>query len=117
MNVNFDLQKNVLIIQPVCDLDHHHVEQLREVIDYNIGKKEVHHILFDLSEVSFADSSGIGLILGRYKKIGEKKGQAGFINVLESVKAVLKISGVFLLAKEYKNQKAAVEALSKGGRK
>lgn len=114
MKVNFELRKNILIIKLRCDLDHHNTELIRELLDYNVEKKEVQHALFDMEDVSFMDSSGIGLILGRYKKIKAKKGRVGFINISDDILKVMKISGVFLLAKLYDSEKEALSHLSKG---
>ena len=57
MIVNFALKKNILIVRLRCDLDHHNTEKVRDVIDYNIEKKEVRHVLIDMEDVSFMDSS------------------------------------------------------------
>jgi stage II sporulation protein AA (anti-sigma F factor antagonist) len=114
MLVNFALKKNILIIRIRCDLDHHNTEKVRDVIDYNIEKKEVKHVLFDMEDVGFIDSSGIGLILGRYKKILAKNGRIGFINISHDITKMLKLSGIFLLAKIYENEKEALIQLGKG---
>ena len=114
MRVNFELRKNVLIIKLRCDLDHHNTELIRDLLDYNVEKKEVQHVLFDMEDVGFMDSSGIGLILGRYKKIKSRKGRVGFINVSNDITKMLKLSGIFLLAKLYDSEKEAMSRLSKG---
>ena len=57
------------------DIDHHSAKRVREYIDEEILKNRPHLILLDLSSVEFMDSSGLGLILGRYtcaKNIGAK---------------------------------------------
>jgi len=114
MRVNFELRKNILIIKLRCDLDHHNTELIRDLLDYNIEKKEVLHALFDMEDISFMDSSGIGLILGRYKKIKAKKGRVGFINVPPDILKIMKISGIFLLAKLFDSEKEALSTLGKG---
>ncbi len=114
MIVNFALKKNILIVRLRCDLDHHNTEKVRDVIDYNIEKKEVRHVLIDMEDVSFMDSSGIGLILGRYKKIVAKDGRIAFINIAHDIAKMLKLSGIFLLAKVYDNEKEAFIQLGKG---
>jgi stage II sporulation protein AA (anti-sigma F factor antagonist) len=87
---------------------------IRDLLDYNIEKKEVLNALFDMEDVGFMDSSGIGLILGRYKKIKAKKGRVGFINISDNILKIMKISGIFLLAKLYGSENEALSKLSKG---
>jgi stage II sporulation protein AA (anti-sigma F factor antagonist) len=114
MIVNFALKKNILIIRLRCDLDHHNTEKVRDVIDYNIEKKEVRHVLFNMEDVRFIDSSGIGLILGRYKKVVAKEGRIAFIHITHDISKMLKLSGIFLLTKVYDNEKEALIQLGKG---
>ena len=61
-----------LIISLNAELDHHLADEMREVIDEIIDERGVNRIIIDFSKVGFMDSAGIGLIMGRYKKIGIK---------------------------------------------
>ena len=47
-------------------------DEMREVIDDVIDVRGVEDIIFDFSRINFMDSAGIGLIMGRYRKIHEK---------------------------------------------
>ena len=60
---------NNLVISLNAELDHHLAEEMRQVIDDVIDKRGVTHIVFDFTKVDFMDSAGIGLIMGRYKKV------------------------------------------------
>lgn len=51
----------------MLELDHHLADEMRDVIDTIIEERGVRHLIFDFSKISFMDSSGIGLIMGRYK--------------------------------------------------
>ena len=68
-------RKNLIIVKLSCDLDHHVTEAIRSEIDMNIDNKGIKNIAFDFKNVSFKDSSGIGLIMGRYKKIRPMGGE------------------------------------------
>ena len=58
-----------LIISLNAELDHHLADEMREVIDEIIDERGVNRVIIDFSKVGFMDSAGIGLIMGRYKKI------------------------------------------------
>ena len=68
-DASFDIVGRNLIIRLNCELDHHISEQIRKRIDNIIDTKAIKNIIFDFEKVSFMDSSGIGVIMGRYKKV------------------------------------------------
>ena len=59
----------MLVISMIAELDHHLADEMREVIDDVIDVRGVEDIIFDFSRINFMDSAGIGLIMGRYRKI------------------------------------------------
>lgn len=89
-----------LIIRMNAELDHHLAEEMRQVIDDVIDKRGVMHIVFDFTKVDFMDSAGIGLIMGRYKKVMDK-GDITIVGVRESVKRILLISGLHKIVNIY----------------
>lgn len=107
MEYSCKLYEDMLIIELRADLDHHLANKLREEIDEYIQKNNLHKILFDFEQVSFMDSSGIGLIMGRYRKIGDKCKMA-VCGVNISVKRIFEISGLYKLVKVFDT---AVDAL------
>ena len=89
-----------LMIRMNAELDHHLAEEMRQVIDDVIDKRGVTHIVFDFTKVDFMDSAGIGLIMGRYKKVMDK-GDITIVGVRESVKRILLISGLHKIVNIY----------------
>lgn len=89
-----------LIIRMNAELDHHLAEEMRAVIDEIIDERGVKHIVFDFTRVDFMDSAGIGLIMGRYKKI-RNMGDITIIGVRESVRRILLISGLHKIVNIY----------------
>ncbi|MGN0160772.1 MAG: anti-sigma factor antagonist [Lachnospiraceae bacterium] len=76
------------------DLDHHITKELRENIDNMIDKGIVKNIDFDLSTTGFMDSAGIGLIMGRYKKINPLGGSIGIVGANPAIERIIRISGI-----------------------
>ena len=79
--LHYEIQGDSLIIYIKDELDHHAVTYLRETSDRLIEAGNVKNIVFDFNDVSFMDSSGIGLIMGRYKKVMFIGGKAAVTNV------------------------------------
>lgn len=94
MEIQYLNENKVLLLKITDELDHHAVEKLRRRADYEIEKYIPRKVIFDFDNVTFMDSAGIGLILGRYKSISGLGGKLEMINVSESVNKILIMSGV-----------------------
>ena len=75
------------------ELDHHSVKEIREVIDGKIIDYRPRTVILDLSEVSFSDSAGLGLILGRYTRVRDYGGSLILANVSEEFMKILRLAG------------------------
>ena len=109
--VHYEVIQNCLVIYISNDLDHHTVTLLRDYSDRLIEAGNIRHIVFD-----FTDSSGIGLIMGRYKKVMFLGGKAAVSHVGEMVNRIFGLSGLYKIIEKYDTAKDAVEALTKGGK-
>jgi len=103
MKASLKIMGQTLIIAPVGDLDHHTVSDLRERIDKEARLKNVRNILFDFSKVEFMDSSGIGLIIGRYKLTGASGGITAVCHMKDSLRRIFEISGLKKIIQTYKD--------------
>lgn len=107
----FEIVGRCLIICLNQDLDHHYATILREKSDKLIEKQNIKNIIFDFSKANFMDSSGIGMIMGRYKKVIFTGGKVGVTNVGASIDRIFKISGLYKIIEKYDTNKDAIEAL------
>lgn len=99
MEEGFKLIDNYLMVKMPEEIDHHMAEYIREAADNYIISGKVENIVFDFSDTHFMDSSGIGLIMGRYKKISCFGGQAFAIHTDERIKKIIFISGLHKILK------------------
>ena len=89
------LEDKVLLVEILSkELDHHVARDIREEIDEILLKKQVNYIIFDFKYVNFMDSSGIGVIIGRYKKIVNHGGKVSVVNMNDRVKKIFNLSGM-----------------------
>lgn len=77
------------------DIDEYSCRTLRVELDGQIEKSAPKEVVFDMANVSFVDSTGLGLILGRYKKLHAKGGVLRLANVPPQVDKVFRTSGVY----------------------
>lgn len=80
------------------DLDHHSARLMRTEIDHELAEKHPRSLIIDFSAVTFMDSSGIGLIMGRYKIMNEYGGNIIISRPPAYIKKVLRLAGVDRLA-------------------
>ncbi|OGO76628.1 MAG: anti-sigma F factor antagonist [Clostridiales bacterium GWB2_37_7] len=109
MNVGFDLINNKLVIRIDGDIDHHTCEEIRNKIDNEIMRRNPKSIIFDMKNVNFMDSSGIGVIIGRYKLIVVNNGITAMVNVKPQIKRVYDICGLKKIIPIYENENMAVK--------
>ena len=94
MEINYVNMDKLLIFKITEEIDHHIVEKLRRKADLEIEKHIPRKIIFDFENVTFMDSAGIGLIIGRYKKVSSLGGNLEVVNASETVNKILIMSGV-----------------------
>ena len=103
----YEVRGDVLLIRLKADLDHHTSVRVRESADALLMKSGAKHILFDFSAVDFMDSSGIGVIMGRYRQVIFKGGRVGVTGVKAGVERIFKLSGLYKIIERYESEKEA----------
>ena len=94
MNINFIKQDKQLIVEVTEEIDHHVAEKIRRKVDDEITRYMPRKTIFDFSRVSFMDSAGIGMIIGRYKMMKLIGGEMEIVNISPNVKRILEMSGI-----------------------
>jgi anti-anti-sigma factor len=79
------------------DIDHHTAKKMRETIDLNVNKLNPTLLNVDFGKIQFMDSSGIGLIMGRYKLMNSIGGKIKIINIPKRLERMVKLSGLIKL--------------------
>ena len=105
MNVELETKKGVTIAKIIGDLDHHTAKNIRSDIDREVKEHHCSLLILDFSGVTFMDSSGIGLVMGRYKELKKCGGELHIINTTPHITKVMKLSGIERLAKLGKAEK------------
>ena len=83
-----------LMVRMPKEVDHHNASGLRMQTDRFIMEDEVDHVIFDFEDTVFMDSSGIGVIMWRYKKVSCFGGKVYAIHTNERIKKIIKMSGL-----------------------
>lgn len=98
----FEVDGQTIIIHLGEDLDHHNAVYIREITDAFLEKYQIERIVFDFSGVEFMDSSGIGVIMGRYKQMSYVGGSVYVYGIGKNVDRIFQMSGLYKLVKQWK---------------
>ncbi len=77
------------------DLDHHTAVAIREELDRLIADPSVKKLILDLSELNFMDSSGIGMMIGRYKMMARRGGSVAVRSRGGQIDRLMELSGLY----------------------
>ncbi len=109
MNVTVEASGSIVIAYLIGEIDHHTAADVREKIDNTIMFKKPNHLILDFRNVTFMDSSGIGLVMGRYRLLQSIYPTASLEikNVSAQTKKIMELAGLGRIAiiKEFKNEK------------
>ena len=94
MNCKYVQVDKLLWLQITEEIDHHTTEEIRRKADYEITRYMPRKVIFDFNQVTFMDSAGIGMLIGRYKVAKMLGSNIEMINVKPSIKKIFEMSGV-----------------------
>ena len=94
MIVEFNKENGQLTFKLTEDVDQQKIEKVRRKMDNEIKGYSPRKVVFDFSNISFMDSAGIGMVLGRYKLAKMLNGNLEIVNVNKSMKKIFDMSGV-----------------------
>ena len=97
MESKFYEEDKLLIFKITDEIDDCSVQKIRRKADYEIERYMPRKVVFDFDSVTFMDSAGIGLIIGRYKFTNMLGGKLEVANLTQSVKKIFEMSGILKL--------------------
>ena len=97
MKVTYNEKDKLLLMQITEEIDHHFAEKIRTRADFEIQKYIPKKVVLDFNNVTFMDSAGIGMLIGRYKMVTMFGGTINMINVKPNIKKVFEMAGILKL--------------------
>ncbi len=96
-----------LIVRLAGELDHYCAQSVRRDLDKLIADPSVRWLILDFTTLQFMDSSGIGVILGRYRQLRDRGGQLGVIRMNPHIQRIFHMSGMDRVIHQLDRQEAA----------
>ncbi|MFI3200329.1 MAG: anti-sigma factor antagonist [Eubacteriales bacterium] len=94
MQEDFKVIQEYLMVRLPEEIDHHKTNYISKEADHYIIRGKVKDIVFDFEDTKFMDSSGIGLIMGRYKKIICFGGKIYALHADKQIRKILSMAGL-----------------------
>jgi len=91
---NYQVIDHCLMVKLPREIDHYQATYVCREADNYLLNPDVCHVVFDFEDTEFMDSSGIGILMGRYKKITPLGGKIYAINAGKQIRRILDLSGM-----------------------
>lgn len=111
LSINLEVKYQVLLVRLSGELDHHTADELRTKITDILDNGHINHIVLNLQDLNFMDSSGLGVILGRYKQIKNIGGEMVVCSISPSVQRLFEMSGLFKIIRLEQTEQNALATL------
>jgi len=108
MQVQLIRRKKQLIVRLKGELDHHTAQLLRDSVEKELEKENVQDLILNMENLTFMDSSGIGVILGRYKQVKAKGGKTVICGAGLHIQKILQMGGVLKIIPLAENERTAL---------
>ena len=106
MESKFYEEDKLLVFKIIDEIDDYSVQKIRRRADYEIERYMPKKVIFDFNRVTFMDSAGIGLVIGRYKIVNMIGGKVEMANLNKSVEKIFEMCGVLKLIPKTKLEEA-----------
>ena len=100
MELNAQKRGTRLNVQLSGELDHHSAEQTRIMLDTLLKDVTIRELVLDLSGMSFMDSAGLGVVLGRFRKLSMRGGKLVVKGMNASIDRIFRMSGLYAIVEK-----------------
>ena len=95
MNIKSKVYNNTLYVLLCGELDEHSATHTKIILDDVFNGSDFNQIIIDLSELEFMDSTGIGVLIGRYKKMKDRNVPIYICNPSTHAEKIFKMTGLY----------------------
>ena len=95
--LEYEKQRHTLTVKLRSELDHCAAAEIRDELDRLLADKSIRCLVLDLKRLKFMDSSGIGLIIGRYKQMARRGGSVAVVNADKRMDKIFEMAGLYQL--------------------
>jgi len=110
MDIRAEIRGRTILARLTGEIDLAITDRLRSTLENMLdSNEEIKNIVLNLSGVTYIDSSGLGVLLGRYKRISRQGGKMFIVGAVPQVKKILEMSGLFNIMQECPSEEYAIK--------
>lgn len=114
LEITVTIRKKVLVVSLSGELDHHTAKDVKNLIEEVIKNRGIVNLVFDFTNLTFMDSSGIGVVIGRYKLVRSMGGKVTIVSPARNVSKLLSMSGINKIIEIFDDVDSALNSLQEG---
>ena len=111
----YEVSDEAMIIYLPKELDHYAADKIREKCVKVFEENRIMVLIFDFDKTTFMDSSGIGLVTGRFRVVHDNGGKVYVINVNEHIDKILEMSGIYRIICKKETKEDIINEMVAGG--
>ena len=111
----YETGNGVLVYYLPEELDHFAADMIKRKTEQIFEMEKIRYLIFEFSKTEFMDSSGIGLITGRFRKVHDMGGNVYAVCVNDTIDRVLRMSGIYQIVKKMDSMESVKKEMLKGG--
>jgi stage II sporulation protein AA (anti-sigma F factor antagonist) len=108
LQIETQVSGDTLLVRLSGELDHHTAELVRERVETALDREMCEHLVMNLEGLDFMDSSGLGVILGRYKRVTQAGGRMSLCSVNDQILKLFELSGMLKILRIYSTESQAL---------
>ena len=95
MDIKYRLENDILYVMLSGELDEYSATYIRDCLDKAFDSNNFESVVFELSSLEFMDSTGIGVLIGRYKKLKKRNKSIYIANPTRTIEKIFNMSGIY----------------------
>ncbi|WP_081756938.1 anti-sigma F factor antagonist [Gorillibacterium massiliense] len=111
LHIEIEQDRRYIIVRLAGELDHPTAETVKLRMEEALQEASAVNVILSLKDLTFMDSSGLGVILGRYKQVAAKGGKMIVCDIHPSVYRLFEMSGLFKIVTVRENELQAISSL------
>lgn len=111
LDISSKRQGDTSIVSISGELDHHTAANAREELSKIIEDESIKNMVIDLSKLSFMDSSGIGVFIGRYKVLSKRNGIMAAYGLSGHIRKIWELSGLYKIIEIYEDLQDSLDGV------
>ncbi|MGQ9532860.1 MAG: STAS domain-containing protein [Desulfotomaculales bacterium] len=108
MQIDVEVMGETAVVRVGGELDLREADAFRRALEGLLADGRVKHLVLNLEGLAYIDSSGLGVILGRYRALHRRGGRISLVGLRPQVRRIMELSGILRIMPEFGDEATAL---------